>query len=65
LRDLKRDLSELNKSKPKVRTVKPASSQLDLFNTVRLKDGNEYNKSDINSDMLESMGYSPKRLRLY
>jgi hypothetical protein len=37
--------------------------QLGLFeDKVTLKDGNEYNKSDINSNMLEAMGYTPKEI---
>jgi hypothetical protein len=37
--------------------------QLGLFeDKLTLKDGNEYNKSDINSDMLEAMGYIPKEI---
>jgi hypothetical protein len=27
-----------------------------------LKDGNDYNKSDINGSMLEAMGYTPKEI---
>jgi hypothetical protein len=29
---------------------------------IKLKDGNEYNKADINSEMLEAMGYTPKEI---
>jgi len=37
--------------------------QLDLFeDKVTLKDGNEYDKSDINGSMLEAMGYTPKEI---
>ena len=37
--------------------------QLGLFeDTVTLKDGNDYNKSDINGSMLEAMGYTPKEI---
>jgi Holliday junction resolvasome RuvABC DNA-binding subunit len=30
--------------------------------TITLKDGKEYNKSDINSNMLEALGYNPKEI---
>ena len=30
--------------------------------TITLKDGKEYNKSDVNSDMLEALGYTPKEI---
>jgi hypothetical protein len=37
--------------------------QLGLFeDKLTLKDGKEYNKSDINSSMLEALGYSPKEI---
>jgi hypothetical protein len=41
--------------------------QLSLFNlmfgdTITLKDGNKYNKTDVNSNMLEAMGYTPKEI---
>ena len=43
--------------------VSKSGEQLDLFgDTLTLKDGNEYNKSDINSNMLEAMGYTPKEI---
>jgi hypothetical protein len=42
--------------------LKPGE-QLGLFeDTVTLKDGNDYNKSDINGSMLEAMGYTPKEI---
>ena len=37
--------------------------QLGLFgDTITLKDGKTYNKSEINSGMLETMGYTPKEI---
>jgi alkylated DNA repair dioxygenase AlkB len=37
--------------------------QLGLFgDTIILKDGKDYNKSDINSALLESIGYTPKEI---
>ena len=30
--------------------------------TITLKDGKEYNKSDVNSDMLEALGYTPNEI---
>jgi hypothetical protein len=30
--------------------------------TITLKDGNQYNKSDVNSDMLEALGYTPNEI---
>jgi hypothetical protein len=37
--------------------------QLGLFeDKLTLKDGKEYNKSDINSNMLEALGYNPKEI---
>jgi alkylated DNA repair dioxygenase AlkB len=37
--------------------------QLGLFgNTIMLKDGKEYSKSEINSEMLGAMGYTPKEI---
>jgi hypothetical protein len=41
--------------------------QLSLFNlmfgdTLTLKDGKEYNKSEVNSNMLEGLGYTPKEI---
>ena len=30
--------------------------------TLTLKDGKDYNKSDINSNMLEALGYTPKEI---
>lgn len=37
--------------------------QLSMFgDTITLRDGNEYNKSDINSNMLEAMGYTPQEI---
>ena len=43
--------------------VAQPGEQLGLFeNKVTLKDGNEYNKSDINSNMLAAMGYTPKEI---
>jgi hypothetical protein len=42
--------------------VKPGE-QLGLFeDKLTLKDGKEYNKSEINSSMLEALGYSPKEI---
>ena len=42
--------------------VKPGE-QLGLFeDKLTLKDGNEYDKSDINGSMLEAMGYAPKEI---
>jgi hypothetical protein len=46
-------------------TTEPAEAegQLGLFeDKLTLKDGNEYNKADINSNMLEAMGYTPKEI---
>ena len=43
--------------------VSKPGEQLGLFgDTITLKDGNEYNKSDINSNMLEALGYNPKEI---
>jgi predicted NAD-dependent protein-ADP-ribosyltransferase YbiA (DUF1768 family) len=43
--------------------VAQPGEQLGLFeDKVTLKDGNEYNKSDINSNMLAAMGYTPKEI---
>jgi hypothetical protein len=43
--------------------VAQPGEQLGLFgDTITLKDGKEYNKSDINSSMLEALGYSPKEI---
>ena len=40
-----------------------SGEQLGLFeDTVTLKDGNDYNKFDINGSMLEAMGYTPKEI---
>jgi hypothetical protein len=37
--------------------------QLGLFgDTITLKNGKDYNKSDINSNMLEALGYTPKEI---
>jgi hypothetical protein len=37
--------------------------QLGLFeDKLTLKDGKEYNKTDVNSNMLEAMGYTPKEI---
>jgi hypothetical protein len=41
--------------------------QLSLFNlmfgdTLTLRDGKEYNKTDVNSNMLQAMGYTPKEI---
>lgn len=41
--------------------------QLSLFNlmfgdTITLKDGREYNKSEVNSSMLQAIGYTPKEI---
>jgi alkylated DNA repair dioxygenase AlkB len=48
-------------------TVSKPEQQLSLFNlmfgdTLTLKDGKEYNKSEVNSGMLEAMGYTPKEI---
>jgi hypothetical protein len=49
--------------KPISEQVSQPGEQLGLFgDTITLKDGNEYNKSDINSDMLAAMGYTPKEI---
>ena len=43
--------------------VAEEGEQLGLFeDKVTLKDGNEYDKSDINGSMLEAMGYTPKEI---
>lgn len=43
--------------------VSKPGEQLGLFgNTITLKDGKEYNKTDVNSNMLEAMGYTPKEI---
>jgi alkylated DNA repair dioxygenase AlkB len=47
--------------------VAQPEQQLSLFNlmfgdTITLKDGKEYNKIDVNSNMLEAMGYTPKEI---
>jgi hypothetical protein len=43
--------------------VEQPGEQLGLFeDKLTLKDGNEYNKSDINSNMLAAMGYTPKEI---
>ena len=43
--------------------VAQPGEQLGLFeDKLTLKDGKEYNKSDINSSMLEALGYSPKEI---
>ena len=48
---------------PVTEQVAQPGEQLGLFgDTITLKDGNEYNKSDINSSMLEAMGYTPKEI---
>jgi hypothetical protein len=49
--------------KPVSEQVVTPGEQLGLFeDKLTLKDGNEYNKSDINSDMLAAMGYTPKEI---
>jgi ribosomal protein S19 len=69
LKDQLRDLKDkLPKEKvTKAKTIKSVPEQLSLFNlmfgdTITLKDGKEYNKSDINSNMLEALGYNPKEI---
>jgi hypothetical protein len=48
---------------PITEQVEQPGEQLGLFeDKVTLKDGNEYNKSDINSNMLAAMGYTPKEI---
>ena len=48
---------------PITEQVKQPGEQLSMFgDTITLKDGNEYNKSDINSNMLEAMGYTPQEI---
>ena len=47
--------------------VEQPEQQLSLFNlmfgdTITLKDGKEYNKSEINSGMLEELGYAPEEI---
>jgi ribA/ribD-fused uncharacterized protein len=43
--------------------VEQPGEQLGLFeDKLTLKDGNEYDKSDINGSMLEAMGYTPKEI---
>lgn len=43
--------------------VAQPGEQLSMFgDTITLKDGKEYNKSDINSNMLEAMGYTPQEI---
>lgn len=43
--------------------VAQPGEQLSMFgDTITLKDGNEYNTSDINSNMLEAMGYTPQEI---
>ncbi|MCI4435493.1 MAG: hypothetical protein JHC33_01605 [Ignisphaera sp.] len=43
-------------------TKEDVSLQTEDDNTITLKDGKEYNKSDINSNMLEALGYNPKEI---
>ena len=48
---------------PVAEVVTEPGEQSGLFeDKLTLKDGNEYNKSDINSNMLEAMGYTPKEI---
>jgi hypothetical protein len=49
----------VKKTAPKEGLVKPA--QVESIYTIRLKSG-VYNKSDVNSEMLEKMGYSPEAI---
>jgi hypothetical protein len=43
--------------------VEQPGEQLGLFgDTITLKDGKQYNKSDVNSNMLEALGYNPKEI---
>jgi len=56
-------VSEEVVTEPAVTEQTEAGEQLDLFeNKLTLKDGNEYDKSDINGSMLEAMGYTPKEI---
>jgi hypothetical protein len=63
------DTSEELVSLPEEKIVTPTQNankpgeQLGLFgDTILLKDGKEYNKTDVNSNMLEAMGYTPKEI---
>jgi ribA/ribD-fused uncharacterized protein len=43
--------------------VEQPGEQLGLFgDTITLKDGKQYNKTDVNSNMLEALGYTPKEI---
>lgn len=56
-------VSEEVATEPAVIEQTEAGEQLGLFeDKLTLKDGNEYNKSDINGSMLEAMGYTPKEI---
>ena len=62
----KKDVSlspeEVSETEAQLEEAQPGE-QLGLFeDTVTLKDGNDYNKSDINGSMLEAMGYTPKEI---